>query len=190
MTPLAAWALSVMVGLAASSPYRATFDATAEGLVEAAQAAPLFTGDQGVEQTIAVELAIAFRESGFKVDATGDCNGLPAGSPLCPRARAMSLGLFQISRFNAPWLGVTADDLVGPPKTQATLALVMIRRSFQICVNKPLEERLGWYAVGGEGCKDSGAGRARMRLAKSILVRWASPSSVAPTDVSPSPKGD
>lgn len=171
---LATWAAMVMVGLASDvSPYRGTFETTAAGIADAATEAPLFAGDLGVEQTIAVLLAIAWKESSFNTQAAGDCPDLPAGSPLCTLALgARALGLFQVWKTNAPPLNVDVDDLLGPPKHQASIALRMVKTSFRICAGRPLEERLGWYHRGGTSCPDSAAGRGRMWLAKSILARW------------------
>lgn len=175
MTPLASalalWATSIMNQLAPSSPHASTFSHTAEGMAIAAVETPVFAGEQGPVRTLALELAIALGESGFNPHATGDCPNLPPGSPRCSMERhAQSLGLFQIGKSNLRWLGLAEDDLVGEPLVQARAALKLVAQSFKVCVNKPVDERLGWYARGGDGCQESGAGRARMRHARSILA--------------------
>jgi len=172
---LVSWALTAAINLAApGSP--PSLDRVADGVVTAAEENPAFAGEDGVAQTVAVLLAIAWRESGFKVAAAGDCPGLAPGSRECTAdKRAQSLGLFQIGRGNAGWLGVSVADLTGEPVVQARIALRMVRTSFKICATRPLEERLGWFHHGHEGCSDSSAGRARMRLAREILRRWPAP---------------
>ncbi len=171
LTALASWATTIMIAVAPHSPYLSSFSRTAEGLATAAVEAPVFAGEHGAEQTLALELAIALGESGFRVDAPGDCRGLPPGSPKCTPERASSFGLFQINKGNLAWLGAAREDLVGEPLVQARLALKLVRQSFKNCAGRPLVERLGWYANGGDGCAESSAGRARMKHAQTILAQ-------------------
>jgi hypothetical protein len=101
----------------------ASYPDTAEEIATAAEESPL-PGDNG-RYTAAVLTVMAFRESSFRRDVVGDDGA--------------SRGLFQISTI---W---------GEPS--ARLALKLLHKSFNVCREKPLEDRLGWYMWGASGCE-------------------------------------
>lgn len=149
------WVLAVMVKM---QPYqspqiRVTYDETAEAIALAANTRPIFEGEDGAVKTAAFLLAIAWKESRFNPTAVGD-NGA-------------SLGLFQIQ---APTAHVTANMLL-VPREAAPIAINLVKTSLAVCGHYGWHERLGWYAAGGNGCKESGRKKSvsRVLLAEKIL---------------------
>jgi hypothetical protein len=115
----------------------------AEAITAAATARPL----QGSkERMAAVLVAIAWAESRYRIDAVGD--------------GGQSVGVWQMSRAWHP-----PADLDG----QALLAASLVERSFAVCRDNPLWERLGWFAAGGNGCRGVKASRWRMATATRLL---------------------
>lgn len=58
------------------------------------------------------------------------------------------------------------EDVVG----QVTAAHDLLAQSFAICRARPVSERLGWYAAGGDGCERRlGLSRARVWEAERLL---------------------
>jgi len=149
MHPYVAWALALMTHLQppAITPWASTYETTARAFVDAAEAAPVYGGSDGVARTLATDVAVAWFESRFDPEATGD--------------RGASIGLFQIARPFAP-----ADDLRAPARA-AVVAQRLFLQSFRICKGYPALERLGWYADGGAGCGRTG-GRGEAARAKSL----------------------
>lgn len=94
----------------------------------------------------AVLTAIAYHESRFNPEAVGD--------------RGQSVGVWQLSRSWRPEPGVDRH---------ARLARGLVSRSFRICAARPMEERLGWFAAGRDGCGRPASSRIRMNLAKRLL---------------------
>lgn len=170
-TTLASWALALMTTLAAPerAPWGDTYAETARGIVAGAEAEPVFDGAAGVARTVALDVAVAMFESTFEPGALGDCYKLKASrlDPDPPRkARTVegcrSHGLFQ-----------TDVRLPASAEEQTRYANRMIRASFRVCRDLPLEERLAWYAAGGEdGCRSEAGRRAsrnRLRLAERLF---------------------
>lgn len=139
MTPLAAWVLGFMLLLQPRAPWRATYENTAAAIAKGAELAPVFDGDDGVARTAALDAAIAWFESRFDPRALGD--------------HGRSHGLYQVQGH-----GELED-----PLDQTILANAMIRSSFDVCRKHPLEERLGWYAAGGNDC-ERGLRESRNRI--------------------------
>ena len=150
------WVLAVMNRLQPSAPHTwlETYQETSEAIADAANAAPLFEGADGPMRTASVLLAIAFYESKFYPNAV-DRDG-------------HAYGIFQIEAKTVPEL--TANVLL-VPREAAPVALNLIRTSLKICGKFPWSERLGWYAAGGNGCKEGGrkVSRSRMFLSNKIM---------------------
>jgi hypothetical protein len=136
------WILSLMVSLQPSAPWLDTYWETAVAIGRAAEERPLFRGELGKERTAALLVAVAYYESHFDAGALGDCR------KDAPRslARCQSVGLYQISKANAP-----ADELLDRDDASRH-ALRLFATSFRICRERPVFERLAWYAAGGNGC--------------------------------------
>lgn len=143
--------LSWMLALQPQAAWLSEYWEEAVAISVASEARPLFRGDEvasGAERTAAVLVAVAFEESRFRANATGD--------------HGQSRSAWQVSRY---W---------GEPVTidgQALLALDLMRESFRVCRARPVEERLSWYAAGGSGCdRGHAASVRRMRLAERLLA--------------------
>lgn len=141
--------LTIMVALQPSAPWRDSYEKTAIGIYEGAQAEPIFSGEYGIQRTIALDIAIAWFESRFNPQAVGD--------------KGKSWGLYQVQGHGQ------SDDV----KTQTIIANKMVLQSFRVCKSKPLDERLGWYAAGGNDC-ERGLRESRHRMGKAqwIFRKW------------------
>lgn len=183
---LVSWCLAIMAVLVPKAPWTDSYPREAEAFVTAAERDPLFKGPRGVERTIDYELSVASFESVFDPSAKGD--------------RGASLGLFQITPATAkpyqgqahalravwgdtfdPWRPVSEELL--EPEGAAPLAIRLMRVSFWICRDRPRDERLGWYAAGGFGCR--GVRESKHRVNRALWIARAFP---APLEVEP--KGD
>lgn len=143
-----AWIVSLMIRLQPVAPWRDSYESTARGILEGAQMEPIFQGESGLRRTVALDVALAWFESRFDPNASGD--------------GGKSRGLYQVQFSGEP------ESVV----QQTIRANRMIRDSFRVCWARPLEERLGWYASGGPNCLREGgirASRHRMGKAKMML---------------------
>lgn len=136
-----AWVLTLMVYLQPVAPWRDNYETIAKGIVRGASEEPVFTGESGVYRTLALDVSLAWFESRFDANAVGD--------------HGRSRGLFQVQ----------AKEVSADPYLQTLQANRMIRESFRVCARRTLEEKLGWYAAGGNGC-DKGLRESRHRVLK------------------------
>lgn len=144
---MTAWLLSIMLFLEPAPPWKASYEETAKAIVDGAKQVPLFDGPMAVERTIALDASLAWFESRFNPNAIGD--------------HGKSRGLYQV-QYIGPDEGVTA---------QTVRANRMMLQSFKICSKRPLEERLAWYASGGNGCDREGGIRAsKHRMLKAFWL--------------------
>jgi hypothetical protein len=99
---------------------------------------PLFADDVDRRKTAAWLVAIAYRESSFKLDAVGD--------------KGQSLCAFQVGRSSGGTAAMLtdADACVGA-------AFPMLRTSMRLCRAFPL----AWYAAGGDAARACAAPRAQ-----------------------------
>ncbi len=157
---LVSWTLSMMTWLQpeAVTPWFATYEQTALTFAQVAEESPLFEGESGPRRTVAMLVSVAWFESRFDLKAIGD-----QGRSFC---------MFQISRSNHKWLGVTKTELLESVDTCTRAAHTMMKTSLSNCRGKPFEDRLGWYAVGGPGCADSVKGRHRVLKAKWLFANF------------------
>ena len=142
---LTQWILALMLSIqpAITTPWSASFPATADAIARAAVAEPLFAGESGPARTAALLVSVGWFESRFRVDAVGD--------------HGHSHGLFQASR-------VPIADI----DEQTRQALGMMRTSFRVCAGRQTADWLSWYASGGATCTNVGgliASRHRVGLA-------------------------
>ncbi len=140
-----AWILAAMVLLQPSAPWKDSYAKTAEGILEGAKREPVFDGS--ILRTVALDVSLSWFESRFNPQAVGD-NG-------------KSWGLYQFQGHGKP------EGVI----EQTIIANRLIKESFRVCKAKPLEDRLGWYAAGGNGC-ERGLKHSRHRIWKAQwLVR-------------------
>lgn len=102
---------------------------------------PLFVGADGARQTRALMVAVAWRESSFRLDVVGD-----QGRSMCA---------FQI--LNGP------RSLLADVDACTTRGLAMMRESFAACSTLPVAERLAGYAR-GSCTRDDGRAISRDRF--------------------------
>jgi hypothetical protein len=175
-THLVAWCLAILNLLVPAAPWSSEFPREAEAFVTAAERDPLFKDKRGVEETVDYELSVAFFESTFNPAAIGDKGGSwglfqvspPTAAPYAEQARAKRIAFGDLVDL---WRPVGQDLL--EPEAAAPLAIKLMKISFQICRDRPREERLGWYAAGGTGCR--GIKESRHRVGKAQWLAQAHP---------------
>lgn len=139
-----AWVLSLMILLQPAAPWLETYETTAQGIIEGAKAAPLYSGQLSVERTVVLDVSIAWFESRFNTHAIGD--------------KGAAHGLYQV---HAPEAATV--------KQQTIEANAMVRQSFKACSRRDVIEWLGWYAAGGNDC-NRGLQASRHRMLKAIWL--------------------
>jgi hypothetical protein len=154
---LAALALAMMNSAQPSAPWKDTYPRTSEAFAKSAHEHPLFNGDRGEEQTVALFVSVAWFESSFNPKAEGDHDCLKRASDtnrclVFDKSKPRSFGLGQIGESNFKTLGVTKELLLEDPDVQVGAMNTMLRQSLYICRAEPEDFRVAWYAVGGEGC--------------------------------------
>ncbi len=141
---LATWILSATAVLSPNKDHARFAHATA-AVVEAE--APLFDSDDDRHKTAALVVAIAYRESGFKLDAVGD-----HGRSLC-----------------AMQIHYGAKELLTDPERCIRAGMRILRSSVSACKAHPIAV----YAHGPTGCTSPRAQQVsldRMKLAKRVLT--------------------
>ena len=138
--------LTVMALLQPKAPWEGDYETVARDIARGAAASPVFEGEYGIQRTIALDVSLAWFESRFDRHAIGD--------------HGAAHGLYQVHAREAETV-----------EAQTIEANELIKASFRICKNRPLEERLGWYASGGNGCdKPGGLKASRHRMLKAIWL--------------------
>jgi hypothetical protein len=159
MSTLLAWVLAASSLLAPNRSH----DRLAEAIATRAEAEPpLFKEDEDRRKTMALLVAVAFRESSLRHDAVGDhVKGKPT-----------SFCAFQIhlpaGRKTAE--GWTGEDLLEDPNKCVTAAYRMLRISVRKCPDHPI----AWYAEGPGGCASRRAqriSRDRVLLARRLVKK-------------------
>lgn len=157
MTALLTWVIAASSLLA---PQR-SHDELATAITNRVEAeAPLFKDDTDRRKTSAFLLAIAFRESSLRANATGDSQG---GKPT-------SFCAFQIHLPAGAKTaeGFTGSELAEDPDKCVTTAMHMLRESMKQCPAHPL----AYYASGPAGCSNERAqriSRDRLAIAQRLL---------------------
>lgn len=180
---LMAWVLKVMFALEPNAPWKDTYGDSAEWIAEVSLYSPLFQGEDGPRKTASEFLSIGWFESHFKPNAEGDHECLkwetrattvlievdgkrvPMVEPheVCVQKGAPhSFCMFQISDGNFPWLHTTREKIQGSMLECVRAAHVMIKQSHNVCRGRVKEDRLNWYARGGEGCAENAKGKHRV----------------------------
>ncbi len=145
------WVVGLMVALEPSSPWRGTYEKSAEAIARVAESEPVFD-DHGEERTAALLVAIAWYESRLKPNARSK-----DGQFVC---------LYQVDKRHLADPQKALDD----PEVCTRAAIKVIRASLQQCgvAKHPLEDRLAQFMSGTctKGVTDS---RYRMFLAGKLL---------------------
>lgn len=142
---MVSWILFLMLMLQPNAPWKDTYENTAKAIAEHSEKNPLFDGEKGKTKTAALLVSLAWFESRFNQKAIGD--------------KGKSFGLYQ-----QQGMGAIADAEVA-----TRVAIQQIKTSFRICSNRPIEEKLGWYAAGGPTC-NNGIKESRHRMLKAFWL--------------------
>jgi len=139
---LARLVLVWMAILEPAAPWLETYADTASAIASACEARPAFGTPL---RCAAILTALGYHESRFNPDAVG---------------KAGELGVWQIAPSWHP-----PKDLDG----RARMAVWLVEESTKRCHDRPMLERLGWYASGGGTCGRPATSRIRMALALALL---------------------
>lgn len=150
MTKLAAWILAAMLSAEPRSPYRSTFESSAETMAKVATDSPLFGGADGPKKTASWFVSVMWFESRFDPKAKGDCSKRDK-SGVCV-SQPQSLCGFQVGISNVAFLGVKEQELLDNFETCTRSARKLMKVSIQICRTRPMDDWLGQYAAGGVEC--------------------------------------
>jgi hypothetical protein len=143
------WVVGLMVALEPSTPWRGTYEKSAEAIARVAESEPLFD-EHGEERTAALLVAIAWYESRLKPTAKSK-----DGQFLC---------LYQVDKRHLSEPQKALDD----PEVCTRAAIKIIRASLRTCAKNRLDDRLAQFMSGAcdKGLPDS---RYRMFLAGKLL---------------------
>jgi hypothetical protein len=155
-----------MVAAQPAAPWRDTYEGTAEALALVAADSPLFEGAEGPRRTASWFVSVAWFESRFDPHAKGDCRTRDARGQCLSAPH--SLCLFQIGISNLPALGLSQEEILSSPEACTRAARRMMKISLGVCRGRPLDERLGHYASGGDTC--GGLRESRHRVNKAIWL--------------------
>lgn len=180
---LAAWILQVMNHEESSAPWKATYAASADAIAHISTDAPLFQGDDGPRKTASEFLSIGLFESHYDPRAEGDRACLKweerpiadsnTTKHVCVKQGAPhSFCMFQISDGNFEWLNTTREKIQNDFQECLRAAHTMIKTSHKICRDKPKEDRLNWYARGGDGCDPYDKGKHRVLKSGWIFAHY------------------
>lgn len=151
MTLPVAWVVGLLAALEPKAPWSHTYERTAEAIARVSDREPLFAmEDNGPERTASLLVAIAWYESRLKPNAKSR-----NGKWYC---------LYQIGKSYLP----DPERSLTDPEMCTRTAVRLIRKSFDTCKARPVEERLAGYVSGqcGRGGVES---RYRFFLAKKLL---------------------
>jgi hypothetical protein len=143
------WVVGLMAALEPASPWRATFEKTAEAIARVSESEPLFE-DHGEERTAALLVAVAWYESRLK-----------------PNAKSSNGQWYCLYQVDKRWLP-DPQKALDNPEVCTRAAVKIIKASLAKCSARPLEERLAVFVSGScdRGVADS---RYRMFLANKLL---------------------
>lgn len=181
---LIAVVLALLLKMEPSAPHRETFDRTAVAIASASMATPLFSGKDGPERTAYLVASVADFESGFIADAEGDCTkdgkAVASKAGRCPAgATPHSFCLLQINESNFKDLGTTREEVLRDVDVCVRLGMRMMKKSFEVCRARPLDERLRWYAAGPKWeTSEDATKKSKHRVAKALW--WFRESPPAP----------
>lgn len=143
-------------GQAGSPPWVAEYPEHAAAIARVSNENPLFRGEDGPARTAAWLVSVGRFESGFRREAAGDspCLAKDASGACTRRGKPTSFCAMQVSNGNFAGLGVTEESIVKSLDVCYGAGLRMMHDSMRVCSGRPLNERLAWYAAGGNGCTE------------------------------------
>ncbi len=152
-----AWVVGLLAALEPTAPWSDTYEKTAEAIARASESEPLFAPeDRGEERTASLLVSMAWYESRLKPNAKSR-----NGKWYC---------LFQLGKGYLP----NAEKSLTDTEMCTRAALKQIRRSFDLCKKRAVEERLASYMSGQ--CDRGGAeSRSRFYLANKLLKEHPMP---------------
>ena len=169
---LETWILAMMLVLEPNAPWKGTYEASAHTIAEVSERESLFAGKDGPRKTASLFVSLGWFEARFKPDAEGDHAKLAGGQ----KGEPASFCMMQIGRSNLRWLGTTPEAIQKDFGVCVRTARKMLSTSMHLCSTRPLEERLAWYAAGGDGCPSTAGVREsghRIRKAQWIFAKGA-----------------
>jgi len=149
---LSAYALAVMLAIQPNSPYKESFEKSAKAVSSASIRSPIFAGSDGVAKTVDLVISVANFESGLQPDANGDCDQTTDKGICVKGSKPHSFCMMQINESNFKGYRTTREEILTNIDICVSIGISMMKQSFRICHDRPLDERLAWYAGGGNGC--------------------------------------
>ena len=153
-----AWILALLTATEPNAPWKDTYPATATAMAESAQDEPLFAGKDGPKKTAALYVSLSWFEARHNPRAVGD-----HGHSFC---------LGQINDTNFKGLGIASGEELFDVRKCLHAVNRMVRTSFRVCARAELEDRLSWYAGGGDGCRVNMKSKHRMRKALWLVATY------------------
>lgn len=151
------WVVGLLAALEPTAPWSNTYEKTAEAIARVSESDPLFAVEnKGEERTATLLVAIAWYESRLKPNAKSK-----NGKWYC---------LYQVDKQYLP----DPEKALVDPEACTRAAIKIIRKSMQVCANRPLDERLAIFMSGAcdKGILDS---RHRMFLANKLMKEHPMP---------------
>lgn len=147
------WVFALMTAIRlqfgeALAPWSDTYGETAVSIAKGCASAPLAGGGRDWCSALLVEMA--WHESRFNQKASHDGGA--------------GYGLFGMQE------GTLGRKIPEDTDGQVRAEIELLQTSFRICAKRPLEDRLGWYAAGGNGCEQRlELSKYRMHAAAQLL---------------------
>ena len=111
-------------------------------------------------------------ESSFQPNAEGDCDKTTKYGTCVKGSTPHSFCLLQISETNFKGFNTSREEIQSDVGKCVRIGLALMHQSFRICKSLPLDEKLRWYAGGGNGCpvnEDSGR-KSKHRMQKAFWL--------------------
>lgn len=145
------WVVGLLAALEPQSPFRATYEKTAEAIARVSESEPLFPVDEeGEERTATLLVSLAWYESRFQ-----------------PNARSRNGRWYCLYQLEKGWLP-DAKASLSDQEMCTRAAVKVVRRSLEACQSRPLNDRLAQFTSGR--CDRGGVeSRYRMFLASKLL---------------------
>lgn len=123
------WVTASMHRIQPSAPFNVScaYGEISNAISDAANSDPIFGSEDGGYRTAALLIAVAYQRSGFHPNAVSHGNGLYRLCPPNPRIPA---------------------TMTVMPKEASLVALDLLRKSLEICKDRSIDERLGWFIEG------------------------------------------
>jgi len=152
-----AWVVGLLAALEPTAPWSDTYEKTAEAIARVSESEPLFAPeDKGEERTATLLVSIAWYESRLKPNAKS--------------ANGRWYCLFQLGKAYLP----DPEKALTDAEMCTRAAVKQIRRSFDLCKARPVQERLANY-ISGQCDRGGAQSRYRFHLANKLLKEHPMP---------------